>query len=124
MPSSTPSLHPHIVTPRTELQPCAGSPWLDNPFPAKIGKRCVLFGLGAVVVGAIGGGQGMLPPVAALFMLAGVVVLLGGLVQWSNGVLQQRTTQVCPACLASMSRGATTCPMCRFTPRQEAACVD
>jgi hypothetical protein len=108
-----------LPTPRPLLRPVAGSPWLENPRPAQGARTALLIGLACALVGGIGGGlrQGLEPWAAALLLLGGVMVTLGAAVQWMNAVARQHAEQVCPACLCSMARGATTCPWCQHTPR-------
>jgi hypothetical protein len=114
---TSPSSHPPPRGLRTQLVPLEGGPWLIAG-PNRVGPRLMLGGLaGAVVslvlVNVLGWGM-------ALLAAVGLGISGMGLLSCLCIPLGRRWSQVCPECLRSMDRGATTCPHCHFHPPQEA----
>jgi hypothetical protein len=52
------------------------------------------------------------------FVLFLVIVLIFSILGLLGGWLQSLSTQVCPACLGFMTKGATKCPHCH-TPQEK-----
>ena len=58
-----------------------------------------------------------------LALFVGTILAFFGVLGWSTGLLVRHTQQTCPECLSAMTRGATTCPHCRFHAPKEAVCA-
>jgi hypothetical protein len=113
---TSPSSHRHPSPGvRTHLVPLEGGPWLTAG-PNRVGPWLLLGGLAwALVSLALGN------------ILGGGMILLAFVGLGASGIgalsclcipLGRRWAQVCPECLRSMDRGATTCPHCHFHPPQ------
>jgi hypothetical protein len=114
--------------PRAHLYPLGGGPWLEDRSGTRVGRWAGLAGallcLGSLVMLQLCVAV-RVPPrspqigLAIFGATAGLMVTIGGLAVLGIAWLIRRCTQVCPACLCPMPRGATTCPHCQFHPLQE-----
>lgn len=108
--------------PRAYMSPLSPGPWLDDVRPTYGGIGVLTVGI-LCLVGTVlwwvlaSNAKTSLLMVSLPFV--GVCGLIFGLIQLPLSLLQRRRAQMCPACLRSMDRGATTCPHCHFHPPQE-----
>ena len=108
--------------PRRYLVPLGDGPWLTDNSCWRLVLTCLVGGVGVGGVTLLLTGAQMLPPTLALLLLVLTVgIIVTNFVAAVALPLAIRSTQICPRCLRSMARSATTCPHCHFHPPQEAA---
>jgi hypothetical protein len=107
MPYST-SFAPPPIPPTQYLKPLNGGPWLISTAQAHGSRAMALVGAVALLIGGIGGGQGMHPAVAFPLLVAGAFAFVMGIAMGFIALVPP-TWKYCPTCRRPAPISATVC---------------